>query len=329
MSLISTIKRVVKNPSLALNKSVEPIKLAGWREYQGKYDAARSDLRKHFTGFCVVENEAKRNRVRELIAQEGTIDARIEGLEGKEFQRDLTVKFHWGHNHDFGNGLSIAGRMGDRHINLMAEFMTGFDLPRDFLQGKSCIDVGSWTGGTTLMLKSLGAGRVLALEEVKKYANTAKALCQEIYGFEDVASDGTNLYELTVNDDRYDVAYFAGVIYHLSDPVLGLRRLFNSLVDGGICLVETAGINDERSIAQFDGNRIYHNADVETSAKLNRGGWNWFLPSPLCLERWMIEAGFENVRTYYSHSSDRVFGYGERTKYTDICRAGLSVPDVE
>ena len=56
--------------------------------------------------------------------------------------------------------------MGDRHINLMAEFLLGFNLHKNFFKNKDCIDVGSWTGGTTLMLKHLGAAEVLALEEV-------------------------------------------------------------------------------------------------------------------------------------------------------------------
>jgi hypothetical protein len=179
------------------------------------------------------------------------------------------------------------------------------------------------------MLKHLGANKVLALEEVQKYARTTLSLCRDVYDLDNVVSDGTNIYSLECDDGSYQVAYFPGVVYHLSDPVLGLRKLFNCLDDGGICLVESAGIDDVRSIAKFEGNRIYHNSKQETEAKLNRGGWNWFVPSPLCLERWMVEAGFDNVKTYFSHASNRVYGYGERKQYVNICRAGLSVPTVD
>tara|TARA_Y100000389_G_C17430044_1_gene502014 strand:+ start:956 stop:1609 length:654 start_codon:yes stop_codon:yes gene_type:complete len=217
--------------------------------------------------------------------------------------------------------------MGDRHINLMAEFLLGFNLHKNFFKNKDCIDVGSWTGGTTLMLKHLGAAEVLALEEVQKYAKTLKSLAKNVYNFSDVKSEGVNIFNLKTKK-KYDIAYFPGVIYHLSDPVLGLRRLYNSLKSNGFCLVETAGIDSKKSIAKFDGNYIFTNNNSSKN-KLNRSGWNWFSPSPKCLERWMIEAGFEDVKTYYSFISKRVYGIGKRKKFKNICKAGLSVFDIE
>ena len=31
----------------------------------------------------------------------GTIDSEIEGYDDPTVQRDLSIRFHWGHNHDF------------------------------------------------------------------------------------------------------------------------------------------------------------------------------------------------------------------------------------
>ena len=302
--------------------------IAASPRYRAECNAQRIKLKEKFDAFCELTDSHLIKKAKELVSQEGIIDAEIEGLSGKENQRDLSIKFRWGHNHNFGNGFSVRGRMGDRHINLVAEFMTGFDLTDSFFEAKDCIDVGSWTGGTTLMLKCLGADKVFALEEVKKYALATMSLCKDVYGLDNVISDGVNLYDFK-SDQKYDVAYFPGVVYHLSDPVLGLRRLYNALNENGICLVETAGIDSSYSIARFDGNRIYHNSDNETAEKLNRGGWNWYIPSPLCLERWMVEAGFEEVKTYFSYASNRVYGYGVKRKYNDICRAGFSIFDIE
>ena len=283
--------------------------------------------RQSFIEFCYLRDKEARNLASTLVEQEGKIDVEIEGLPNSENQRDLSLKFTWGHNHDFGDGFHIKGRMGDRHISLIAEFMTGFDLDHDFFKGKSCIDVGCWTGGTTLMLKHLGASEVIALEEVKKYGLTATRLCSEVYQLPGISSSAVNLYSFET-DEKSDIAYFPGVVYHLSDPVVGLRRLFNGLKDGGICLVESAGLNVSGSVAKFSGNRSYHNTSGQSEASLNRGGWNWFLPSPACLEKWMVEAGFEEVRTYYSLTSDRVYGFGVRKRFIEICRAGLSVYDI-
>jgi SAM-dependent methyltransferase len=197
----------------------------------------------------------------------------------------------------------------------------------DYFKDKDIVDVGCWTGGTLLLLKALGANEVLALEEVQKYAKVARVLAQEVYQLDNITCDGGNLFDLET-DTKYDVVYFPGVIYHLSDPVLALRRLFNVTKNGGEIFVETMGLDTEEPICKFEGNRKYHNSEAESSEELNRGGWNWFVPSASCLALWLAEAGFESVDCYYSKNSNRVFGYAKRIEHNEITRAGLSLRNI-
>lgn len=296
-------------------------------EFSARVRDLVADLRDRFDTFCRIDTPEQIEAARGLMAQVGTVDAEIEGYASTENQRDLSIKFHWGHNHRFTDDLALDGRMGIRHINLMAQFIEGFGLGLDSFEGRRCIDVGCWTGGTTMMLKMMGASEVLAIEEVRKYANTARTLATEVYGLDGVRCDAVSLYDFEP-EERYDIAYFPGVVYHLSDPVLGLRRLFNALDDGGICLVETAGVNAPQCFARFEGSRTYHSTEGESAKDLNRGGWNWFVPTPSCLEAWMVEAGFADVRSFFSPVSKRAYAIGTRRTYVDICRAGLSVPDI-
>ncbi len=284
-------------------------------------------LRLTYDQFTHIDDPTKLDLARSILSRIGTIDAEVEGLASKENQRDLSIKFHWGHNHRFNDDLTVKGRMGDRHLNLMAQFMVRYDKGKDHFAGKRVIDVGCWTGGTSLLLKALGAGDILALEEVQKYATAARDLVQGVYDLDDVTCNGTNLYDLET-DNPYDIAYFPGVIYHLSDPVLSLRRLFNSVKDGGEIFVESMGLDSGQPVARYDGNRLFHDASKDDAKNLNRGGWNWFVPSPPCLARWMEEAGFEDVDCFYSKISNRVFGYGVRKRFQEITRAGLSVRDI-
>jgi hypothetical protein len=115
------------------------------------------------------------------------------------------------------------------------------------------------------------------------------------------------------------------VLYHLSDPLIALRILFNSLKPGGIILVETAGIDDEEPVCRFEGSRIHLGG---TKEELDRTGWNWFLPSLSALERMMREAGFEEVSAVLRQGSSRIYGYGKKLFQVGICRAGLSAPDI-
>lgn len=293
-------------------------------DYLEKIQNERTRLQTRYDSTFELKSPEQMVQATKLIKQIGTIDWRGEGYNSPDQQRDLSMKFCWGHNHRFTSEMDITGRMKDRHILLATEFIHGFGLSAEYFQDRSVLDIGCWTGGTTLTLKLLGAARVHAIDEVNKYANTAHRLATEVYGYADVSAEGISLYEL--DNGKFDLVYVPGVVYHLSDPVLGLRRLYNRLHDGGGILVESAGIQHEESMCWFKGNGLHFGG---TETNLNRGGWAWFWPSPVCLENWMLEAGFTDVSVFYSPVSQRVYARGVRDGYKEITRAGLSVRTIE
>jgi SAM-dependent methyltransferase len=264
-----------------------------------------------------------------ILSRIDAIDAEFEGYSAYELerQRDLSIKFHWGHNHDFGDFV-LEGRMGDRHIDVLANFVSLFPIAMRDFSDKSVFDIGCWTGGTTLLLASLGSA-VQAIEEVKKYAEAAAFLVRA-FGIDDrVLVSGKSLYDFNSPEfyDRFDIVHFPGVLYHLSDPVLALRILFNSLKTGGTILVESAGINHKEPYCRFEGSLI-HTEGEGSQDKLNRSGWNWFLPSPSALHRMIREAGFAEIQTLWHTDTNRVYGYGKKVAQVGICKAGLSVASI-
>jgi len=257
----------------------------------------------------------------------GVVDPLMEGYSEARArsQRDLSVKFHWGHHHDFGT-FKLDGRMGNRHIRVLANFLGLFDLGIEDFQGKSVLDVGCWTGGTTLMLAAI-AREVDAIEEVRKYADTA-ALLVKAFGLESrVGVEAASLYDCNDRSryEKYDFCFFPGVVYHLSDPVLGLRIAFNSLKLNGMILVESGGIENDEPLCKFAGSLVTR---MKHSEDLDRSGWNWFLPSPPALERMMREAGFDEVKTRSIDGTNRIYAYGTKRSRKEICRAGLSLRDI-
>ena len=253
-----------------------------------------------------------------ILARLNTVDSESEGYDDPSRQRDLSIKYHWGHNHDFGD-FNLKGAMGRRHIHLIANFVDNFGLPLN-LEGKRVLDIGVWTGGSSLLLSAMGA-EVDALEEVKKYADTVTFLA-ESFGLDKLNCRAISLYDLDEHD-KYDYIVYAGVIYHVTDPILSLRILFNALKDNGNIYIETFGIksNSTIPIVRAEGPVISRGGSQEN---LNRSGWNYFIPSTNALSLWCNTVGFEDIRVQEVDSNSRIHACATRKKHYDMLRAGLS-----
>jgi 2-polyprenyl-3-methyl-5-hydroxy-6-metoxy-1,4-benzoquinol methylase len=258
-----------------------------------------------------------------VAARLGVIDAAGEGYLDPTVQRDLSVRFHWGHDHFVSDEWTISGRMGNRHIDILAHFMDHHGLRQD-LTGLRVLDIGAWTGGMSLLLAALGA-QVTALEEVRKYAGTVNFLA-DLYQLSDrLVCVPDSLYDfLPRHADVFDLIIYSGVVYHVTDPLLSLRLAFGALKDGGEIFVETAGLDHPDSVCIYEGPMIHHNGSVE---ELNRGGWNYFIPSPKCLFRWCSDAGFQSVNTG-PVLNGRIHASAGRSQFRDFLRAGISVRSV-
>ena len=260
-----------------------------------------------------------RNQLNEFLALR---DSEMEGYAEPDLQRDLSIQFHWGHDHDFGD-FALKGRMGTSHLALIAGFSDLLPaLPRR-LDGKRVLDIGCWTGGTSLLLCAMGA-HVVAVEEVKKYIECLKYV-KDAFGLERLEPVNLSLFECTTPEfqDAFDYVLFAGVLYHLSDPVLGLRITFNCLRDGGLCLLSTAAMPGKQLVLSYEGPQVFGGGDKKS---LSRGGWNWFIPSVPTLRQMMADVGYEDiqVRKTQSGAGLRAFAIGKRKRHVDITRAGLS-----
>ena len=267
-----------------------------------------------------VDPEPFKARINEFLQIQ---DHEIEAYTDPGKQRDLAIKFHWGHNHDFGE-FSLTGRMADRHIWLLAMFIDRLNaIPRS-LEGMRVLDIGCWTGGTSLLLCAMGA-RVVAIEEVKKYADCLNYL-KFAFGIDNLEAKNLSLYECTTPDfqDSFDVVLFAGVLYHVTDPILALRITFSALKDGGVCLLETEVINSGRRILSYEGPTVFTGGSAKD---LSRTGWNWHIPSLATVHQMMTDVGYADVQAS-EVIGKRAFAVGKRLIYTDMCRSGLSVKNI-
>lgn len=219
--------------------------------------------------------------------------------------------FSWGHDHDFGFGVSRTGAMGSRHLEIASESLSRGMLQQD-LGGKKVLDIGCWSGGDLLLLAGLGA-KVTAIEEHPRSAASARRLC-ELVGCPATIHEKSLYHDQQEWKQQFDVVYCSGVIYHVTDPVLFLRICFAYLKVGGTLIIETKSHAADRSVCSYSGSL--------------EKGWNWFAPSREALGRWMVDAGFavEDVRLY-QRPIGRLLAYGHKQAKMPLPEtAGFSRP---
>lgn len=219
--------------------------------------------------------------------------------------------FVWGHDHDFGHGITRVGAMGPRHKEITTEALRLGMLPTS-LQGKQVLDVGCWSGGDLLVLAGLG-GQVTAMEEHPIAAKAARRLV-DLLGLKAPVIESSLFVDNREWAGRFDYAYCSGVIYHVTDPMLLLRILFAYLKPGGDVFIETKGTTGEGSMCSYSG----------TLEK----GWNWYAPNETALGRWMVDAGFDaqTVRVH-RRENGRLLACGHKTEAQALREtAGFSRP---
>jgi 2-polyprenyl-3-methyl-5-hydroxy-6-metoxy-1,4-benzoquinol methylase len=242
------------------------------------------------------------------------------GISPSEFEANLRERltieddapfeprFRWGHDHNFGP-FKLKGTMSNRHITLLAGFVGHFGaLPLD-LTGKRVLDIGVWTGGTSLVFLAMGA-RVTSIEPVLKYVSVMRYLakCFDLKAWE-VAH--RSVFDLGIKAflGAYDFVHYSGVVYHVTDPVLSLRHCFNALKDGGTLLLETAFCGTPGRFLKYQGP--------------TQAGRNWFFPSREALKQMLLDVGFADVRLGLA-SGDRISAVAVRREWSPMVRLGLS-----
>lgn len=183
-------------------------------------------------------------RIANVLEQEFPDQARPNDFWHSESSVAFRDFFVWGHNHDFGHGITRAGAMGPRHTEITSEAVRLGMLPAS-LKDKQVLDVGCWSGGDLLVLAGLG-GRVTAIEEHPIAAQAAKRLLG-LLNLDAPVLETSLFADKQEWSERFDFAYCSGVIYHVTDPMLLLRILFAYLKPGGDVFIETKG-TDRKSV---------------------------------------------------------------------------------
>lgn len=191
----------------------------------------------------------------------------------------------WVHRIDLGHGIVTPGDWPMPNPC----FMQALDTI-DF-RGKKVLDIGCWDGLYSFEAEKRGAAEVYATDLVtqRRYNDhTTFTLAREILGSKARYFPDVSVYDverLGVRD--FDVVIYAGVYYHLKDPLRSFATLRRVMKEGGTMIVEGAAIDAPECYARF-----YYE---ETFCRDNS---NWWVPTVPCLRQWVACNFFEISREF-------------------------------
>ena len=226
---------------------------------------------------------------------------RITEIKEKVEALDSAAQYGWGHSIDFGP-FRKQGLLGDNYLDVAGMLDQWGWWPRD-LSGMRVADVGCYTGGLSLIMSARGPSVVYAVDEVGEHLDQAVFLA-DLFGQPSVEVVKASVYDLTkhIPENSLDLVLLSGVLYHLGDMLLGLYILRRLLKPGGVLLIESNAVNDnKRSFANFG--RFYKGM--------------WWQPSGLCISDMCEFMGFSRAEVRF-YSPDRCLAQARRSPEDDI-----------
>jgi len=217
------------------------------------------------------------------------------------------ARIKWFHSLDLGRGLVTNGVID------VAAALRQYQLPAD-LTGKTFLDIGAWDGAFSFEAERRGAQRVLATDwfiwkgmgwgSKQGFETARRALQSKV---EDLTID---VYDIAPEKiGKWDVVLFAGVLYHLKNPLLALERVAS--VTSDLLVLETA----------IDFRFCRRPAIVfYPHGELNDDPTNWCAPNLHALKTMLQSCGFREIRVMHKTS---VFSQ-LRSTFTWALKKGVS-----
>jgi 2-polyprenyl-3-methyl-5-hydroxy-6-metoxy-1,4-benzoquinol methylase len=235
-------------------------------------------------------------------------------LRGRAEALQRAAQYGWGHTIDFGP-FRMPGLLGDNYLRIAALLDDWGWWPKS-LAGMAVADVGCYTGGLALVMAARGAARVHAVDEIPEHLAQC-AFLAETFGVRTVECLEASLYQMPrrIAAGSLDLILLSGVLYHLSDMMVGLVALRQLLKPEGVLLIETTAV------------------DCFTHSYANFGRFCagiWWQPTALCIQDLLGFTGFRDgaIRFY---RAERCLARATRGPDSDIrFRRGMNwtFPDI-
>ena len=214
-----------------------------------------------------------------------------QATSGEVFERAQKEVLFWFHSIPFpGGGITP----GNKAMAQQQQELIRWKFPAD-LTGKTMIDIGCADGFYSIAGRQRGAQRVLSIDD-QQTPGLRFLLENRVYPIEYRKLDLMSPEFLEL--EPFDFVHFAGVFYHLQNPLEGLKRVRR--VTREVALIEG-------HINQTFGRGVPYAVYYE-GTELNQDPTNWWGPNLPCLEAMIRTAGFSRYSLtdiYGEHASNQ------------------------
>jgi tRNA (mo5U34)-methyltransferase len=230
---------------------------------------------------------------------------------------EAVARYKWFHSIDLGGGVITPGiKAPEIHRKETAAFFGPVKI-----EGASVLDIGAWNGVYSFEAKRRGAVRVVASDSYCWGHPTFRGretfdLARSALGLE-VEALAVDAMELSSEQHgSFDVVLFAGVLYHLKNPVGGLEVAASMARE--VLIVEThVDLNhmDRPAAAFYPGN------------ELNGDSSNWWGPNIPWVISMLKNCGFVHIDTSQAVPSRVVF-HAWRSEAQRVPGWAFTAPDI-
>ena len=213
-----------------------------------------------------------------------TTDFELDNLRTEVDRIAGLSQYGWGHSINFGP-FQKTGLLKEAYLGIAGAFDEWGWWPAN-LAGLRIADVGCFTGGLSLLMANRSAQIVFAVDEVPHHLEQCEVLVRA-FRVKNVRPVLRTAYQLgdAIEPNSLDIILLSGVLYHMSDMLVGLYAMRELLKPGGFLLIQSHGIDDfSASYANF--------------GRFVAG--RWWQPTGLCIQDMLGFMGYSHceVRFY-------------------------------
>ncbi|MGF1493023.1 MAG: tRNA 5-methoxyuridine(34)/uridine 5-oxyacetic acid(34) synthase CmoB [Microcoleaceae cyanobacterium] len=155
------------------------------------------------------------------------------------------------------------------------------------LKGRRIADIGCHNGYFMFRMLAKQPDYVIGFEPYAKHFWNFQ-LIQNLVRQPQLKFELLGVEHIHLYSSFFDTIFCLGILYHHTDPVELLRKIYQALTTSGEVIIDCQGIPGDQPVALTPRKR-YANA---------RG--IWFLPTQSCLENWIARAGFSQIHCFFA-----------------------------